>query len=73
MFVVYLMNGNENDNKLKLEDVSGLKEFEDIFLKDVHGLPPKRNIDFMIDLIPKAILTSKYHYIMNIIELTELK
>ena len=27
VFVVYIMNGNENDNKLKLEDIPVLKEF----------------------------------------------
>ena len=72
-FVVYIINGNENDNKLKLEYIPVLKEFEDIFLEEVLGLPPKRDIDFMIDLIPGAVPTLKYPYRMNIIELTELK
>ena len=43
------MNDNHNENKLKLEDVPVLKEFEDIFTKEVPGLPLKRDIDFMID------------------------
>ena len=33
VFVVYIMNDNENDNKLKIEDIPFLKEFEDIFRK----------------------------------------
>ena len=45
-FVVYIMNGNENNNKLKLEYIPVLKEFEDIFPKEVLELPPKRDIDF---------------------------
>ena len=31
VFVVYIMNDNENNNKLKLEDIPVLKQFEDIF------------------------------------------
>ena len=73
VFVFYIMNDNENDNKLKLEDIPVLKEFEYIFPGEVLGLPPKRNIDFMIDLIPGAVPTSKSPYQMNVIELTELK
>ena len=64
------MNGNENDNKLKLEDILVLKEFEDIFPEEVPGLPPRRDIDFTIDLIPRAVPTSKDLYQMNITELT---
>ena len=34
-----------------LEDHRVLKEFEDVF-QEVHGLPPKRDIDFSINLMP---------------------
>ena len=37
------------------------------------GLPPKRDIDFTIDLVPRAIPVSKYPYRMNTLELVELK
>ena len=33
VFVFYIMNGKENGNKLQLEDILALKEFEDIFQK----------------------------------------
>ena len=70
MFVVYIMNDNENDNKLKLEDILVLKEFEDILPEEVPGLPLKREIELTIDMIPIAIPASKAPYRMNIIELT---
>ena len=73
LFVFYIMNDNENDNKLKLEDITILKEFEDIFLEEVPRLPLKIDIDFMNDIIPGVVLASKYPYQMNIIELKELK
>ena len=73
LLVVYIMKGNDNDNKLKLENIPVLKEFEDIFPEEVLGLPPKRDIDFMINLRLEVVPTLKYPYRMNIIELTEMK
>ena len=45
VFAFYIMNGNENDNKVNLEDIPVLKEFEDIFLEEVPRLPLKRDIE----------------------------
>ena len=56
------MNDNENDNKLKLEDILFLKEFEDIFSKEVPRLPLKIDIGFMISLIPGVVRALKYLY-----------
>ena len=36
-----------------------LQEFKDVFLDEILGLPPKRDIDFTIDLVPGAALVSK--------------
>ena len=44
-----------------------------MFLEEVPGLPPKRDIEFTIDLIHGAVPTSKSPYRMNIIELIEVK
>ena len=73
VFVVYIMNDRENDIKPKLEEIPILKEFEGIFSEEVHGIPPKRDIYFIIDLIPGVVLASKAPYRMNIIELIEIK
>ena len=55
MFDVYIMNGNEKNNKLTLEYIPVLKEFEEIFLDEVPQLPLKRDIVCTINLIPGAI------------------
>ena len=73
VFVVYVMDDKDNENKLKIEDIPILKDFKDVFPKEVPKLPPKRDIEFTIDLIPGAIQTSEALYQINIIELTELK
>ncbi|GKD26673.1 hypothetical protein Tco_1232887, partial [Tanacetum coccineum] len=38
----------------KLEDIPVVKEFPDVFLEDLPGLPLVRQVEFQIDLIPKA-------------------
>ena len=36
----------------RLEDIPIVKEFPDVFPNDISGLPPDREVDFTIDLIP---------------------
>jgi hypothetical protein len=55
-----------------LEDYAVLEEFEDVF-KELIGLPPKRDIDFSINLMPGAAPVSKTPYRMSTPELKELQ
>ena len=50
-----------------------LKEFQDIFSEEIPGLPPKRDLDFTIDLMPGLAPVSRSPYRMNSPELTELR
>jgi hypothetical protein len=56
----------------KIGDHEVLIEFKDIF-QEVHGLPPKRDIDFSINLMPGAALVLKSPYRMSTPELKELQ
>ena len=38
----------------RLEDIPIVKEFPDVFLDDISGLPPDRAIEFVIELIPRT-------------------
>ena len=60
-------------DKLKLEYISILREYSDVFLEEVPGLPLKWELDFTIELVPSAVPSSKSPYRMNILELNELK
>ena len=42
VFDVYGMDDKYNGNKLKIEDIPILKDFKDIFLEEVPGLPSKK-------------------------------
>jgi hypothetical protein len=45
-----------------------LQEFEDVF-QEIPGFPPRREIDFSINLVPRAAPVSKTPYIMSTPEL----
>ena len=61
-----------NEDNLKLEDIPILRGYSDVFPKEILGLPPKRGLDFTIELVPGAVPKSKAPYPMNIVELNEL-
>ena len=56
-----------------MEDIPFLREYFDIILEEISGLPPKWELDFTIELVPGAVPSSKSPYWMNILELNELK
>ena len=50
-----------------------LNEFTDVFLEEIPGLPPRRELDFTIELVPGVVPSSKAPYRMKFLELNELK
>ena len=47
------------DETPRLEDYQVLQEFKDVFPDDISGLPSKREIDFIIEIVPGAAPVSK--------------
>lgn len=70
-YLVY-MNGEAKDEK-KIEDISIMRDFKEVFSKALPGLPLERQLDFTIDLKPGAAPVSKAPYRMIPKELQELK
>ena len=56
-----------------LEDVPVVRDFPDVFPDYLPGLPPEREIDFPIDLVPGTVPISLQPYRMAPAELKELK
>jgi len=50
-----------------------VQDFMDVFPDEILGLPPKREIEFAIDLIPGAGPVSISSYRMALTKLVELK
>uniref|UniRef100_A0A2N9IT26 Integrase catalytic domain-containing protein n=1 Tax=Fagus sylvatica TaxID=28930 RepID=A0A2N9IT26_FAGSY len=60
-------------SEVKLEDILVVREFLDVFPKELPGLPPDREVEFSIDLLPGTGSISKAPYRMAPTELRELK
>ncbi|GJS41078.1 putative reverse transcriptase domain-containing protein [Tanacetum coccineum] len=59
-------------NKLKLKDIPVVRNFPGVFLKDLSGLPPSREVEFPIDLVPEAMPIAKSPYRLAPTEMQEL-
>ena len=61
------------NGKVRLEEIEVVITFPDVILEEILGLPPKRDLDFSIELIPGAALVLKAPYRMIVPKLIELK
>ncbi|GJS49716.1 putative reverse transcriptase domain-containing protein [Tanacetum coccineum] len=61
----------KSDEK-RLEDIPVVREFLEVFLEDLPGLPPIRQVEFQIDLIPGAAPVARAPYILAPSEMQEL-
>ncbi|GJT48333.1 putative reverse transcriptase domain-containing protein [Tanacetum coccineum] len=74
---VFLANATTKDaehksEKKRLEDVSIVRDFPDVFPEDLSGLPPTRQVEFQIDLIPGAAPVVRAPYRLAPSEMKEL-
>ncbi|GJR53704.1 putative reverse transcriptase domain-containing protein [Tanacetum coccineum] len=60
------------EDEPKLSDISVVREFEDVFPEDLSGLPPQRQVEFRIDLVPGATPIAKSPYRLAPSEMQEL-
>jgi hypothetical protein len=67
-----VLNSVEN-NKTRLEDHPILREYKYVFPKEVPYLPPRRDIDFSIELARGVVPVSRKPYRMSTPELVDLK
>ena len=63
----------DKKEETRLEDIPIIKEFPNVFLEEILGLPTKREIDFEIELELGLRPISTPPYRMAPIELKELK
>ncbi|GJU50933.1 putative reverse transcriptase domain-containing protein [Tanacetum coccineum] len=56
----------------RLKDVSIVQEFSEVFPEDLPGLPPARQVEFQIDLVPGAAPVARDSYLLAPSEMQEL-
>jgi hypothetical protein len=67
-------DGKLNQTKaIALEDIRVVQDFPDVFPEELLGMPLDRDIEFLIELLPRTPPISKRPYRMPVNELVELK
>jgi hypothetical protein len=58
---------------IALDDIRVVQDFPDVFPEELPGMPPDRDIEFLIELLPGTPPISKRPYMMPVNELVEFK
>ncbi|GJW68486.1 putative reverse transcriptase domain-containing protein [Tanacetum coccineum] len=70
---LFLAHVTENKSKEKrMEDVPVIHDFLEVFLEELPGLPPPRQVEFRIDLVPGAAPVARAPYRLAPSEMKEL-
>ncbi|XP_027912659.1 uncharacterized protein LOC114172271 [Vigna unguiculata] len=72
-YVVWVEEEKPKNTEEKITGIPVVEEFADVFPEEVPGLPPSREVEFAIDLVPGAGPVSVAPYRMAPAELAELK
>ena len=64
---------DKEKEEVRIEDIAVVREYPDVFPEDLPGLPPDREVEFSIDLLPGIGPISKAPYRMAPAEMKELK
>nr|GEU52420.1 retrotransposable element Tf2 [Tanacetum cinerariifolium] len=51
---------NDKIDEPRISDIPVVRDFTDVFLEDLSGLPPQRQVEFRIDLVPGATLVTNH-------------
>ncbi|KAG8501385.1 hypothetical protein CXB51_003461 [Gossypium anomalum] len=70
-YIAYVLHSKESEKKL--ESVPVVCEYSDVFPEELPGLPPVREVEFRIELVPGTTPISIAPYRMAPMELKELK
>ncbi|GJU98589.1 putative reverse transcriptase domain-containing protein [Tanacetum coccineum] len=70
VFIAQVIEKKSDDKRL--EDIPVVREFLEVFPKDLPGLPPVRQVEFQIDLIPGAAPVARAPYRLAPSEMQEL-
>lgn len=63
----------DDSSEVSLGDIRMVREFSDIFLEDLYGMPPDWEIEFFIDFLFGTAPIFKAPYQMALIKLKKLK
>ncbi|GJW21776.1 putative reverse transcriptase domain-containing protein [Tanacetum coccineum] len=74
VFLAHIFAKKEEDKSegKQLKDLPTVRDFPEVFLEDLSGLPPTRPVEFQIDLIPRVAPVARAPYRLALSEMKEL-
>ncbi|GJW01999.1 putative reverse transcriptase domain-containing protein [Tanacetum coccineum] len=69
---VTIKNAEDKSKEKRLEDVLIVQDFPEVFFKDLSGIPPTRQVEFQMDLIPGVAPVARASYRLAPSEMKEL-
>ncbi|GJT36757.1 hypothetical protein Tco_0936622 [Tanacetum coccineum] len=69
---VTVKENKDKSEEKRLEDVPTVRDFPEVFPEDLPGLPPTRQVEFQIDLVPGAAPVARAPYRLAPSEMEEL-
>ena len=73
VYSVHVEELRQQPEENPLETLPVIREFKDVFLDEIPHLPPRREINFSIELVMGETPVSRAPYRMSTLELMELK
>ncbi|KAJ9544711.1 hypothetical protein OSB04_024418 [Centaurea solstitialis] len=71
-FLAYVIDTRLDSNQRTVGEVPVVRDFPDVFPDDLPGIPPERQVEFRIDLVPGAAPVAKAPYRLAPPEMKEL-
>ncbi|XP_052479263.1 uncharacterized protein LOC128034610 [Gossypium raimondii] len=62
-YLAYILN--RDSREMRLDEIRVVCDFSDVFTKELHGLPPNREVEFSIKLYPDTTLVTVVPYLMT--------
>ncbi|GJV09491.1 putative reverse transcriptase domain-containing protein [Tanacetum coccineum] len=72
ILIVTVKENKDEPKEKRLEDVPTVRDFPEVFPEDLPGLPPVRQVEFQIDLVPGAASVARAPYRLARLEMEEL-
>ncbi|GJS30125.1 hypothetical protein Tco_0490745 [Tanacetum coccineum] len=69
---IFAKKEEDKSERKQIKDVPIVRDFPEVFLEDLPGLPPARPVEFQIDLIPGAAPVARAPYRLALSEMKEL-
>ncbi|KAF5811168.1 putative nucleotidyltransferase, Ribonuclease H [Helianthus annuus] len=71
--VIYMAQVTIGEEKPRIEDIPVISEYPEVFPEELPGLPPDRQVEFSIDIIPGAAPIARAPYRLAPTEMKELR